>query len=124
LRVLRRHPLVRVVGEDAGDEFTLLDLARHDGPAAALQFLRRRLVEIEPQPGLLQLSVGTVAGEAMRGQDRQNIASVLDFLRLPRFQTRDRASTNQGRGENDPTVHGESCENLGRAGGTALRNYL
>ncbi len=43
---------------------------------------QRDLLEVEPQVGLARLGVRAVAGEAVLGEDRQDVAAEVDRLRL------------------------------------------
>ena len=75
VRRRRRHQLFGIVGTDARDQLAFLRLARHDGAA-----FDRRLAPIEPQVGLAGGAIRPVAGKAVFGQDRPNVAVVADRL--------------------------------------------
>src|SRR5262249_10310062 len=73
VRLRRRHPAGRRVLEDALDELALVRLARDDGLGP-----ERLLPAIEAQTGLAGGTVGTVATEAVRGEDGPHGAVELD----------------------------------------------
>ena len=65
----RRHDFVVVGGEDAVDHFALVRLAGHDSAD-----LDGHLPPVEPQVGLSRGTVRPVAGKAVFGQDRPDVA--------------------------------------------------
>ena len=73
VRVGRRHHHVGVGGMQAGDQFASLWIAGRDRPYA-IAVSHRTLRGIEPQVGLAVAGIGAVAGKAVVGQDRENVA--------------------------------------------------
>ena len=70
----RRHHHVGVGLVETGHEFALLGMARHDRPAAAVEFRNRRVAVIQPQAAAAVVLVGPVAGEAVVRQDWPDVA--------------------------------------------------
>ena len=70
----RRHYGIGIGGDDSCDEFARGDILRHDRPGAAVEFTRSPLGDVEPQTRLPVAAVGTVAGKAVVGEDRPDVA--------------------------------------------------
>jgi len=70
----RRHDLLAVGREDAGDDFAPVGLARHDPGEVGTPALQRRVAEVEPVAGLAVFFIRAVAMEAMLGEDRLHLA--------------------------------------------------
>ena len=100
LSIGRRHHAVGIVGDDPRDELAGGRVFRNDRPRAAFQLGDGLLGDVEPQAGLPIAAVGTVAGEAVFGKDRPDVA-VEREPRGPRGRrsARDRRRE-RGRGEN------------------------
>jgi hypothetical protein len=64
---------------DPTQDFTLLRRAGHDGPFA-LAFELRGCLLVEPQVRLAMGRVGSMAMEAMLGEDRSNLKPKVDRL--------------------------------------------
>ena len=75
----RRHDLLGVLRFDALDERAQLGLAGHDRDVAFPVGLRGGLV-VEAQLGLARLLVGSVAGDAVLGEDGTDLAAEADGL--------------------------------------------
>ena len=78
-RFRRWHPQVIVAAGDSLEQFAGRRITRHDRRFGGGLFL------IEPQIGLPLVSIWTVTGKAVRGQDRQDLAAEIDrrfFARL------------------------------------------
>ena len=71
-RVGRRHEVVLVVRDDAGDQFALAWLAGHDR-RGAVEFGQGAVAGVEPQIGLALRGIGAVAGEAVVAEQRPNV---------------------------------------------------
>ncbi len=71
-----------VVALDPKDQLALVRLAGHDRQAVALELGKRPFLRVEPQAGFTRLVVGTVAGEAVIGEDRPDIAREIDRARF------------------------------------------
>ena len=69
----RWHHHVGVGLVEAGHEFALLGMARHDRPAAAVEFRDCRVAVVESQAAAAVVLVGPVAGEAVVRQDRPDV---------------------------------------------------
>jgi hypothetical protein len=98
----RRHPLCGIAREDACHQRARLRIARHDGAITAAELARRHFEDVETQPSFAQLLVGAVASEAMRGQQRLNVAAELNRLRADTIGTGERKN---GYTEEGPAVH-------------------
>ena len=70
----RRHHGIGIGRDDSCDEFARGDILRHNRPTAAVELTRSLLGDVEPQTGLPVATVGTVAGEAVVGEDRPDVA--------------------------------------------------
>ena len=79
VRVLGRHLLVFVVGEDAGDECAFVRLAKNDGEVAGLGGLQGILADMEAEAGFAVSFVGAVTVEAFVREDRADVAIELDL---------------------------------------------
>ena len=100
----RRHHAVGIVGDDAGHELAGGCVFRDDGPRAALQFGDGLVGDVEPQASLPVDAVGTVAGEAVFGKDRPDVA-VERKLRGPRG----RRGMSGARDRRREHARGENC---------------
>jgi hypothetical protein len=80
VRVRRRHEVVFVIGEDAGDEFAVAYFAGNEGFG-----LYGLVAEVEAEIGLAMLRVVAVAVEAVVAQNGPDIAVKLDLGRNGRF---------------------------------------
>ncbi len=85
-----RHPSLLVRVEQAGDERALVRRTGHDGHRARGERALRDLLAVEPQAGLAGGLVGTVAREAVLGQDRPHVAVVAEVARIARPRGRPR----------------------------------
>jgi hypothetical protein len=90
VRIRRRHEVVFVIGEDAGDELAFAGFAGNEGFG-----LHGLVSEVEPQIGLTMLRIVAVAVEAVVAQNGPHIAVELDFGRHGRFggEKRDRSES-------------------------------
>ena len=68
----RRHTNIRILTGDTGDQFTVGDIARHDGGISP-QIGGRSRLRIEPQVRLAVCIVRPVTGKAGRRQNRSYI---------------------------------------------------
>ncbi len=73
----RRHDLVGIAGGDAADQLAVIDPGGDDR-RAALAIAERVFFPVEPQIGFPRLLVGPVAGVAVLGQDRPDLAVEVD----------------------------------------------
>ena len=80
----RRHADRGVGGSDAPDEFAPLRIARHDGEAALGEFDAGAGFRVEAQFGFPLGGIRTVAGKALIGEDRADIAIEFDLLAAER----------------------------------------
>ena len=55
-------------------------MPRHNRPRATVEFRKRRLADVEPQPGLPVVLVGAVALETAVGEDRPHVAGEVGAL--------------------------------------------
>ena len=76
VRLRWRHDLILVVRKHALEGGAGIGVAGHDGGVAVLVRRSGRVADIEPQFRLAGLAVGTMAGEAVLGKDRADIARV------------------------------------------------
>ena len=76
-----RHQEIVVRRPDPDQEFTLLGVAGHNRPRSALQRSGCCLSQVKTQPGLAFVLVRSVAGEAVAGEDRPNVAIEVRRLR-------------------------------------------
>ena len=71
--IRRRHLLIRILGQDALDQFAIVGLPRND------RFFRPLPIErVEPQLALALAGILAVAVEAVLRKDRTNVATVVD----------------------------------------------
>ena len=81
LRVLgRRHRFIGISRTNASHEFTLRDIARHDGSMSVVNG-PRTFGRVESQIGLPRLLVRAVTGPALVREDRTNIAIETNLAR-------------------------------------------
>ena len=64
MRLGRRHHHLRVAAVDASHQLAAIRVAGHHRPASRFEPGQRRLADVQPQPRLTRLVVGTVALEA------------------------------------------------------------
>ena len=112
LGIGRRHHAVGIVGDDAGHELAGGRIFRNDRPRTALQLRDGLLGDVEPQAGLSVAAVGAVAGEAVVGKDRPDVAVERDS-RGPRGG-RGISGARDGRREH---ARGENCHDSWDGGG-------
>ena len=99
----RRHDQIGIGRRDSLHQLAVLGLARHDGRIAT-QVAGGPFRRIEPQPlgpfgtALAFLLVGSVAAEAVVGEDLANLAVEIDLLRRQ-----------QGGGEREHETQGENA---------------
>src|SRR5262249_58504198 len=77
-RLRLRHAFLRIIGEDALDQQTVLRLARNNGFR-----LDRLFAHVQTQAGLAGVLVRAVAGETVLCQDRPDVAIEFELLPLP-----------------------------------------
>ena len=102
----RRHPLLGVVRGDPAVELALVELAGDDRRAARRRSGGRIATVVEPQLAFALLGVGTVALEALVGQDRPDIPSERDLLGSGRLRAGCRNRWSECHGE-DHNRHAE-----------------
>ena len=111
-----RHQGMRVLRFDAPDQLALLRMSGDDGVRLAGPLAERRLLKVQPQPSLAHLRVGTMAAEAVAGQNRLYI--LVEVQALPGPQARLRAAialASRGYG------HQDTGDQQGRCGRSLLR---
>ena len=69
----RRHDLVRVVGEDAGDGFAGVWVGGDDGAGSAFGGFEGGVADVEPELAFAAFLVGAVAFEAVIGKDGADV---------------------------------------------------
>ena len=77
----RRHHVVLVLRGDAADQLALFQRPRHHRDLAGLPLAKRRVLHVEPQLGLALVRVRAVAGEAVLGKDRTDVAVEIELRR-------------------------------------------
>ena len=99
----RRHADRGVRGSHAPDEFAPLRIARHDGEAALGEFDPGAGFGVEAQFGLPLGGIRTVAGKALIGENRADIAIEFDLLAAER--SRGKAHEYANRNGRFPKTH-------------------
>ena len=104
VRLLVRHHVIFVLGEETLDDLALLGLARDDGDFAALAGLQRFGTDVQAQLTFSRLSVEAVAVEAGVRHDRTNVAIEAD--RIGGFGGSEESGDEQ-RGDYRQDAHGD-----------------
>ena len=81
MRIGGRHAFIGILGCDAINEFTLIQITRYDGVTAALQFLPRIFFDIQPQFRFARCVIRPVTFVTIVRKNGPNIAIKTDRRR-------------------------------------------
>lgn len=74
VRLWRRHHLLRIVAEDAGDEFAVVGLTGDNGDESGFTGGEGGVAQVEAEAALARLGIGAVAAVTVFREDRLDVA--------------------------------------------------